>query len=501
MRPDSFCANGAPLAFNDARYSGLSAGIPGTRRRWELRPEALRHLVARPSAAARHRVARDGFAVDQTFVRPDRRRTSTGSTTSRRRRRSTSTPTARRATSARRCATPTSRAPTELIGRDGARGFYRGELAERDGRRRAAPAGGRRRQPRLAPRPDDRATTSRRYRAIERDPTRIGYRGLDVWGMGPPSSGGSTVGEALNILEGYQTSARRPRAGAAPLPRGVALHVRRPQRLPRRPRLLRRAARRPALGRLRRRAARADRPEHAATSPVAPGDPYDNQRQRPAPARQRDDQPPAPVDHAPHGRPTARATSSPTRSRSSRPAATASSCPATGFLLNNELTDFNFDSLTHPNRADGGKRPRSSMSPTIVTRDGAAVPGGRLAGRLDDHHAPCCRSCSSGSTSARRCPRRSRAARGPAQHGDDARRSRRSSTRPRARRCSARTATRSPPDAAEIGAVDGHRVPARRPDSRRGRAGAPRRRQRRVVGSTPEAPSERQSAANVVDGL
>ena len=38
--------------------------------------------------------------------------------------------------------------------------------------------------------------------------------------------------------------------------------------------------------------------------------------------------------------------------------------------MNNELTDFNFDSLTHPNRADGDKRPRSSMSPTIVTRDG-----------------------------------------------------------------------------------------------------------------------------------
>ena len=41
------------------------------------------------------------------------------------------------------------------------------------------------------------------YDAIRRDPTRIGYRGLDVYGMGPPSSGGSTVGEALNILEGF----------------------------------------------------------------------------------------------------------------------------------------------------------------------------------------------------------------------------------------------------------------------------------------------------------
>ena len=44
--------------------------------------------------------------------------------------------------------------------------------------------------------------------------------------------------------------------------------------------------------------------------------------------------------------------------------------PGWGFLLNNELTDFNFDSTAHPNRADRRKRPRSSMSPTIVTRRG-----------------------------------------------------------------------------------------------------------------------------------
>jgi gamma-glutamyltranspeptidase/glutathione hydrolase len=44
--------------------------------------------------------------------------------------------------------------------------------------------------------------------------------------------------------------------------------------------------------------------------------------------------------------------------------------PGYGFLLNNELTDFNIDSTTHPNRADGQKRPRSSMAPTIVTKHG-----------------------------------------------------------------------------------------------------------------------------------
>ncbi|SFO97471.1 gamma-glutamyltransferase [Tranquillimonas alkanivorans] len=56
-----------------------------------------------------------------------------------------------------------------------------------------------------------------------------------------------------------------------------------------------------------------------------------------------------------------------------------------GFLLNNELTDFSF--ATHEegypiaNRVEPGKRPRSSMSPTIVMQDGAPLlvvgsPGG-----------------------------------------------------------------------------------------------------------------------------
>jgi len=45
-----------------------------------------------------------------------------------------------------------------------------------------------------------------------------------------------------------------------------------------------------------------------------------------------------------------------------------------GFLLNNELTDFSFsshsDGVPVANRVEPGKRPRSSMSPTIVLKDG-----------------------------------------------------------------------------------------------------------------------------------
>jgi gamma-glutamyltranspeptidase/glutathione hydrolase len=56
-----------------------------------------------------------------------------------------------------------------------------------------------------------------------------------------------------------------------------------------------------------------------------------------------------------------------------------------GYLLNNELTDFSFrshkDGVPIANRVEPGKRPRSSMSPTIVMKDGKPVlvvgsPGG-----------------------------------------------------------------------------------------------------------------------------
>jgi gamma-glutamyltranspeptidase/glutathione hydrolase len=58
---------------------------------------------------------------------------------------------------------------------------------------------------------------------------------------------------------------------------------------------------------------------------------------------------------------------------------------AGGFLLNNELTDFSFrthaNGVPIANRLEPGKRPRSSMAPTIVLREGKPVlaigsPGG-----------------------------------------------------------------------------------------------------------------------------
>jgi gamma-glutamyltranspeptidase / glutathione hydrolase len=219
------------------------------------------------------------------------------------------------------------------------------------------------------------------YVAPERPPTRVGYRGLDVYGMGPPSSGGSTVGEALNILEGFDL-------GGTTLERALHLYLEASRLsfadrnawvgdpgffpVPLRGLLSDgfAAERRALMG------------ETAATSPVPPGDP------RPY-----------------EGGVTAEGTAAATSERSgSTTHLTVSDragnvvsytytiesvggngvvVPGWGFLLNNELTDFNFDSTTHPNRVEGGKRPRSSMAPTIVLRDGAPLlavgsPGGSM---------------------------------------------------------------------------------------------------------------------------
>ena len=68
MKPDSFWENDAALPFNDARWSGLSAGVPGTVAGWAraLRDHGTWSLgrTLRPGI----RVARDGFTVDGTFA-------------------------------------------------------------------------------------------------------------------------------------------------------------------------------------------------------------------------------------------------------------------------------------------------------------------------------------------------------------------------------------------------------------------------------------------------
>ena len=377
MRPGSFMANRAALAFEDARWSGLSAGVPGTVAGWD---RALRRYGTQSLARTLRAgidVAREGFTVDETFVSQtepaidwfddipstaelyldeDGTAPDVGDTI-------------RNRDLAR---------TYRLIAREGPRAFYRGPVAEAIvdavSDPPATPDANHTWRPGLMTEDD-----LRDYRALRREPTRIGYRGLDIWGMGPPSSGGSTVGEILNILEGY--------SDLTPAGRIRALH------------LFLEASRYsfadrnayladpdffdvPLAGLLSdgfagERRARIN-PTRAATSPVPPGNPYDDQG---SPGRH--------ATAASHpGQSTTHLVVSDRHGTVVSYTFTIESTggngivvPGYGFLLNNELTDFNYDSLTHPNRADGDKRPRSSMSPTIVTRRGEPLlavgsPGG-----------------------------------------------------------------------------------------------------------------------------
>lgn len=87
----------------------------------------------------------------------------------------------------------------ELIAKEGIEVFYRGEIAKdivKAVRENDVFPG--------VMTLDDLA----RYRPVQREPVHIQYRGFDVYGMNMPSSGGVTVAETLNILEStpYQHS-------------------------------------------------------------------------------------------------------------------------------------------------------------------------------------------------------------------------------------------------------------------------------------------------------
>jgi gamma-glutamyltranspeptidase / glutathione hydrolase len=216
----------------------------------------------------------------------------------------------------------------------------------------------------------------RAYHALDADPTHVNYRGLDVYGMAASSSGGITDGEALNILSNVDLAAMSPvqalhhyleatRLAFADRNRylGDATYVDVPQQ-----QLLAKS-----FGR--QRACLID-PAKAATSPVAPGDPF-------APfAGSRDCTPvgagvgvPDQGNHTNHFvvADSAGNVASYT-STIEQLGGSGIVVPGRGFLLNNELTDFNFaptqGSAPDPNLPAGGKRPRSSMSPTIVLNDG-----------------------------------------------------------------------------------------------------------------------------------
>ncbi|HET8758363.1 MAG TPA: gamma-glutamyltransferase [Solirubrobacteraceae bacterium] len=364
MTPTSFWSGGKPLSFDDARYSGMSAGVPGTPLSWERALESYGTISLRRALRPGERIARRGFAVDQVFhdqIAGNGTYFNDIPSTAALYLDAGGKPLA----VGTRLRNPDLADTYERLGRLGVeRGFYSGPVA------RAIVAAST--DPPTVGDPEHpwlpgvmTLDDLRDYTAPFRAPTTISYRGLDVYGMGPPSSGGSTDGEALNILEGYRDFGRD---------RVLSLHryleASRLAYADRNAYLADPAFFPVPLRGLLSDSFAAERralvPATAANATVPPGDPYDNGGRG---------EPSATVSH-----PNQSTTHLSVADRKGNVVSytftiesiggNAIVVPGYGFLLNNELTDFNYDSTTHPNRVEGGKRPRSSMAPTIVERRG-----------------------------------------------------------------------------------------------------------------------------------
>ncbi|MCO6177870.1 gamma-glutamyltransferase [Ciceribacter sp. RN22] len=219
------------------------------------------------------------------------------------------------------------------------------------------------------------------YRIVERAAVCVTYRALDVCGMGPPSSGGVAVGQILGMVENFDLKA----LGADNV---ESWHI---------------------IGDAQR-LAFADRERYLADTDFVPspikgliGKDYLGRR-----AALLDGDKALAPDAATAGEPEwdhallfgrGEAIELPSTSHfvivdkdgnvvsmtTTIESGFGSRLMTNGFLLNNELTDFSFKThdggLPVANRVEPGKRPRSSMSPTIVLKDGKPLlaigsPGG-----------------------------------------------------------------------------------------------------------------------------
>ncbi len=355
----------------DLVTSGVSVGVPGTPATWQEASDRWGRLALRKVLRPAERLARRGFVVDETFAlqtAENQARFEAYTTTP-----DLFLPGGEPPEVGTVLRNPDLARTYRMLGRRGMDAFYTGPIARQVARLVQDP-----------PVSDDtdlpvpagylEASDMRAYRAILRRPTRVGYRGLDVYSMAPPSSGGSTVGEALNILERFPLAAMRPVPFLHHYLEATALafadrnaYVGDPAYVdvPLRTLLSDRFA---AV-----RACEID-PDHAATKPVVAA---------PIPGWQ---------DGCDSGDAGGAGANTENRETTNLTVAdrwgnvveytltieqTGGSgmlVPGRGFLLNNELTDFTSTTYpvpaSDPNRIQPGKRPRSSMSPTIVLEDG-----------------------------------------------------------------------------------------------------------------------------------
>lgn len=350
--PDYFLTDaGEPLPFWEALAGGRSVGVPGTLKLLETVHKRFGSLpwaeLVRPAMT----LARTGFEISPRLARSIAAAWENGLD---------------RFEAARRYffnadGSP-KRAGTVLknpefadtlarIARHGSRPFYQGGLA-----RRIVKTVRESSNPGLMTRRDLES-----YTVKERAPVCIPYRAYRVCGMGPPTSGGLTVGQILGLLSHFDIGA---------MPRADAVHL-----------YLESA-----------KLAYADRARYMADSDfvpvparglldpaylkrraalIDPGRAMDEGRAGSPPGHQAGWSGQHQIERAGTSHFVVRdAAGNAVSITTTIETGFGSRLMTGGFLLNNELTDFSFrpriDGRPVANRVQGGKRPRSSMSPTIV---------------------------------------------------------------------------------------------------------------------------------------
>ncbi|MFC5199200.1 gamma-glutamyltransferase [Streptomyces kaempferi] len=360
-----FLENGQPLAFADAVTSGLSVGTPGTPATWQTALDSWGSRRLSSVLKPAERIARDGFTVDATF------RSQTESNEARFRNFPDTAklflPGGSLPAVGSTFTNPDLARTYEELGRRGVGAIYHGDLGkdivDTVNKPPVDTGSGYNARPGELSLKDLAA-----YRAKKQAPTETAYRGRKVYSIAPSSSGGTTVGEALNILERTDLSdasdvqylhhyieasriafADRGRWVGDPAFEDVPTKELLSQRY---------ADSRACLV----------KDDAALTSPLAPGDPRH----------------PAACSTAGTAAPTTYEGENTTHLTVAdkwgdvvsytltieQTGGSGITVPGRGFLLNNELTDFSFTpanpAVHDPNLPGPGKRPRSSISPTIV---------------------------------------------------------------------------------------------------------------------------------------
>ncbi|MBX7198788.1 MAG: gamma-glutamyltransferase [Rhodospirillaceae bacterium] len=344
--------DGKPMGRMQAIVGGKSVGVPGTLRVLELAHQAYGKLPWAKDFEPAIKLATDGFAVsprlhallagDSAFQSMEEARKfyyqADGSPLP----------------AGTLLKSPAFATTLRTIASGGADAFYNGKIAE-DIVRTVTSA---------TKNPSDMTIADMKgYKAVERPPVCGFYRGHKICGMGPPSSGAVGVLQSLGALERFdlrklgQGSAEAEHllieAGRLALA-DRAVYLADPDRIPVPTQAL------VAPGYIKERSALID-PAHRMQTAPAGKIPVKGAQLIPA------DSPELPsTSHFSIVDKDGNALAMTTTVES----AFGSRLMVDGFILNNQLTDFSYEDVaenrTVANRVEGGKRPRSSMSPTIV---------------------------------------------------------------------------------------------------------------------------------------